>query len=175
MSFLMNMTKMVMPSLLLLLSFMLLFSKKNLADSFFDGAKDGAKTVFGLLPAFLLIMCGVSALFSSGAVDSICSALSPLLTPLGIPGEMMPSIVLRPFSGSATTAVADKLFRDFGADSSVSKITSILMGSTDTIIYTLGIYFSCAKIKKTRYALPASFIVFAFSIFICIAVRKAML
>ena len=164
-----------MPLILMILAVLFVTFKRNLFDSFVSGALEGAKTCFDLLPTLLLIMCGVAALFSSGAVDILCSIFSPILSFLKIPRELIPTIVLRPFSGSATTAIADKLFRDFGADSHVSKIASVLMGSTDTIIYTLGMYFSASKIKKTRYALPASFVVFIFSIFVCTYIGRMML
>ena len=114
-------------------------------------------------------------MFSSGAVDLLCGIFRPLLLLFGVPEDMLPAIILRPISGSGVTAIADKMFARLGSDSDVTKITCLLMGSTDTIIYTLNVYFSAAKIKRTRYALPASFVVFVFSIFVCVAVGKMML
>lgn len=175
MNFLLNITKYIMPVLLLIFALLLIFSKKNLIDGFFKGAKEGAVCCYNLLPSLLLIMCGVTALFTSGAVDLACSVFKPLLECMGVPEEMLPSIVLRPFSGSAVTAVADRMFSQYGADSDVSKIACLLMGSTDTIIYTLSMYFSAVNIKRTRYALPASLIVFVFSVFVCVAVGNHML
>ena len=164
-----------MPLILLAFALVLLLGKGKLAESFAKGAGDGAASCFNLLPTMLLVMCGVSALFSSGAVDVLTEILSPVLTFFGVPEEMLPSIVLRPFSGSGVTAVADRMFAEAGADSESSKIASILMGSTDTIIYTLSVYFSAAKIKTTRYALPASFLVFFFSIFVSVFLGKLFL
>ena len=167
MKFIETITQTVMPIILLCFSLMLAFSKSHLLDSFIVGAKDGMMNCVNLLPTLLLILCGVSMLFSSGAVDLLCRVFSPILSLFGIEEELLPAIVLRPFSGSGVTAVADKLFRDIGADSSSSKAVSLLMGSTDTIIYTLSVYFSAAKVKRTRYALPVSFIVYVFSIVFC--------
>jgi spore maturation protein B len=152
-----------------------LFSKKNNAKLFVDGAREGAECCFNLLPTLLLVMCGVSALFSSGSVDLLCSIFSPIMSVFGLDTRLLPAIVLRPFSGSAVTAVADRLIRDSGADSNVTKTACLLMGSTDTIIYTLSIYFSSVNIKRTRYALPASFIVLLFSVLFCNLVGKIML
>ncbi len=165
----------VLPFLLLVFAFLLMKPKANLFDSFVDGAKSGLETVTSLIPTLVLVMVGVNMLFASGAVDILASLLNPLLAPLGVPKEMLPNIVLRPFSGSATTVVADKMFRDFGADSDISKTSSILMGCTDTIIYTVAVYFSSVKIKKTRYAITSSFIVFAFSIFVSIFASEFLL
>lgn len=175
MMFLLCVTKYVMPLILLLFAFVMLFSKKNLLEAFVCGAKEGMECCVDLLPTLLLVMCGVTALFSSGAVDILSTIFGPFLTFFGVPEEMLPSIILRPFSGSGVTAVADRMFRECGPDSEVSKIASILMGSTDTIIYTLSMYFSAAKIKRTRYAFAASFVVFFFSIFICTIIGELML
>ena len=167
-------TKCVMPSMLLIFALILLTPGKKMIESFLEGAREGARCCYELFPTLLLVMCGVSALFASGAVDLLCKNLNPLLVFFGVPQEMLPSVVLRPFSGSAVTAVADKLFRDYGADSVIAKVTCLLMGSTDTKIYTLSVYFSSANIKRTRYAIPASFIVFLFSVFVCTYVGKIM-
>lgn len=175
MMFLLCVTKYVMPLILLLFAFVMLFSKKNLLEAFVCGAKEGMECCVDLLPTLLLVMCGVTALFSSGAVDILSTIFGSFLTFFGVPEEMLPTIILRPFSGSGVTAVADRMFRECGPDSEVSKIASLLMGSTDTIIYTLSMYFSAAKIKRTRYAFAASFVVFLFSILICTFVGRRML
>ncbi len=164
-----------MPLILLIFALVLVLGKGDFTESFIKGASDGAKSCINLLPTMLLIMCGVSALFASGAVDVLTGLFSPILTFFGVPEEMLPSIILRPFSGNGVMAAADRMFQEAGADSEASKIASILMGSTDTIIYTLSVYFSAAKIKTTGYALPASFLVFFFSIFVSVFVGKLFL
>ena len=140
---------------------------KNSISVFNDGAYDGMKCCVGLLPTLLLIMCSVNALFSSGLADILCNVFSPILTFVKVPKAMIPTVILRPFSGSGVTAIADKLFASEGADSTTSKIACLLMGSTDTVLYTLAMYMSGAKIKKTRYAVPASLVVFIFSVIFC--------
>lgn len=175
MIFLEKCTVYIMPLILVGVALVLLFSKKELVISFTQGAREGMTTCVNLLPTLLLIMCGVSALFSSGGVDILCSIFRPVLTFLGVPEELLPSIILRPFSGSGVTAVADRLFKNIGADSHVAKTACLLMGSTDTIIYTLSVYFSAANIKKTQYALPASFVVFLFSIIVSVLIGRKFL
>lgn len=175
MTLLTELTKFVMPIILLAFALVLVLSKKNLLDSFVKGAREGMECCVNLLPTLLLVMCGVSALFSSGAVDVLCNFSRPLLSAFGVPEEMLPSIILRPFSGSGVTAVADRMFRECGPDSVPSKIACLLMGSTDTIIYTLSLYFSAAKIKRTRYATLVSFVAFVFSIVVCTLVGRVML
>ena len=174
MAFFSELTKYIMPLILFLFALVLVTSKKNLLDSFAKGAREGMECCINLLPTLILVMCGVSALFSSGAVDVLCNVFKPLLSVIGVPEQMLPSIILRPFSGSGVTAVADRMFREHGPDSIASKIACLLMGSTDTIIYTLSMYFSAANLKKTRYALAASFVVFFFSILVCTWVGNIM-
>lgn len=174
MDFVIKLSSLSLPLILLLFAMLLFFSKEDYMESFAVGAKEGMINCINLFPTLLLIMCGVSMLFSSGAVDVLCRVFSGALTFFGVPKEMLPSIILRPFSGSGVTAVSDRLFRQCGPDSLVSRIACLLMGSTDTIIYTLGVYFSAAGIKKTRHALASSLIVFLFSIVFCTFVGNAV-
>ncbi len=148
--------------------------KKDCFRAFTEGAAEGMKCCADLLPAMLLIMCSVNALFSSGLSDIVCKAFSPVLSLVGVPYEMIPTVVLRPFSGSASTSLAQKLFSESGADSVPSKIACLLMGSTDTLLYTLGMYLSSINVKRTRYAIPASLVVFVFSVIVCTAVGNAV-
>ena len=175
MIFLSGLTEFVMPLMLFVFAVILLTCGEKAFENFVCGAKEGMECCINLLPTLVLVMCGVSALFSSGAVDFLCNISRPFLVLVGVPEEMLPTIIIRPFSGSGVTAVADRMFRECGPDSEVSKISSLLMGSTDTIIYTLGVYFSAVKIKRTRYALIASFVVFVFSVFVCTYIGKFML
>ncbi len=152
-----------------------MLSKKDCFDSFCSGAFDGLKCCYRMIPSLMLVVCLINAFTSSGLADIMCCLLKSLLEPFNVPKELLPAIVLRPFSGSAVTAVADKLFSEVGADSFVSKTACILMGTTDTIVYTLSLYFSGANIKKTRYAFPLSFIVFVFSVLLCSFVSEMFL
>lgn len=164
----------VMPILLLLFALIFLFSKKPVFDSFLVGAGEGLACCITLLPTMILIMCGVGALFSSGAVDVLCCLCEPVLSLFKVPKEMLPSIILRPFSGSGVTAIADRMFKVTGPDSTASKTACLLMGSTDTIIYTLSMYFSAVGIKKTRHSIATSFAVFIFSILVCIFIGNLL-
>ena len=167
-------TSMIMPLCLCFVSVFFITGGKKSVTLFTQGAEQGIKCCVSLLPTFALVICGVNAMFASGFTDLLCNLLQPLFLRIGVPKEMLPSVILRPFSGSAVTAVADRMFRENGADSLVSKTASLLMGSTDTIIYTLGVYFSAANVKKTRYAMSASFLIFIISVLVCCSVGRIM-
>lgn len=166
-------SSLIMPLVLCFAALAFLLNK-DCIKAFTDGAADGMKCCVELLPAMLLIMCSVNALFSSGLSDIVCKVFSPVLSVIGVPDEMIPTVVLRPFSGSASTSLAHKLFSYSGPDSSPSKIACLLMGSTDTLLYTLGMYLSSINVKKTGYAIPASLIVFVFSVIVCSTIGNAV-
>lgn len=72
---------------------------------------------------------------------------------LGLPSQLVPLIIVRMFSSSAATGLSLDLFREYGTDSYIGLITSILMSCTETIFYTMSVYFMAAKVKKTRWTL----------------------
>ena len=88
----------------------------------------------------------------------ITNVISPLLNIIHFPSELMPLAILRPISGSSSIAVATDIMQKFGVDSLIGKMASVIMGSTETTIYTIAIYTSCIKVKKTRNVLVAALI-----------------
>jgi len=93
---------------------------------------------------------------SSGAMDILIRILSPVTSLLGIPAEVLPLALMRPVSGMASTGILGDILKTYGPDSFVGRVASTLMGSTETIFYTLSIYFGAIGIKKIRYTLWAS-------------------
>ncbi len=164
--------KSVIPFIVACCAFFMLTSKDNLVDEFLKGVKDGLKTSVGMFPSLLLLLCAVRLFFASSAGSFVTEIFATLLKNTGLPTELIPILAVRPFSGSAVTALANDLFKQYGPDSFVSKCACVLMGSSDTIIYTLAMYFSTIKIKKTRYALPVSFVVFAVCTIVSVIVSK---
>ena len=156
------------PVIMLFAGGVMVFSQKNAADAFISGARGGFSTCIRLLPSLVLLIVAVNMFSSSGALDIICRLLSPAAEFLHIPAEIIPVVVMRPISGSAATAMMQKLLSDVSPDSFAGRCASIIMGSSDTIIYTLAMYFGSAGIKRTRHAMAASFIVLAFCVFVSV-------
>lgn len=125
-------------------------------DAFVEGAKGGVKNTFSVIPPLVGLMVGIYALRASGAVDLAAKALSPLLSFLKMPPEVLPLAILRPISGSGSLAVVSDIFKNFGCDSYIGRCASVMMGSTETTFYTLAVYFGSVKIKNTRYAAKAA-------------------
>lgn len=128
-----------------------LLEKNNLFDIFLDGAKEGIKIVYNLCPTLIGLFLAVGALRNSGLLDFIINCVSPIIDYLNIPKEIMPLAVLRPISGSAATAIATDIMKIYGVDSKIGYIASVIMGSTETTLYTIAVYTSCIKVKNTRY------------------------
>lgn len=130
--------------------------KVKVFDNFLEGAKEGIKTTFSILPTLIGLFLAIGALRSSGILDLIIKITSPILEIFNFPSELMPLAILRPISGSASIAVATDIMKQAGVDSLIGNIASTIMGSTETTLYTIAIYTSCIKIKKTRFILIAA-------------------
>lgn len=160
------------PVIIAVAGFAILFSKKELFDEFLKGGRDGFITSIKILPSLVILVCATRMFSASGTLDYICDFFSNFMGFVGIPRELIPVMLVRPISGSAATAMINNLFAEHGPDSFAGRCASILMGSSDTIIYTLALYFSACEIKRTRHALVASFLILGFCTYISIMLTK---
>ena len=103
-------------------------------------------------------MVAVGVLRASGFLDFIAELLSGVCGKLGIPASIVPLIIVRLFSSSAATGLSLDIFKQYGTDSYTGLITSILMGCTETVFYTMSVYYMAARIKKTRWTLAGALI-----------------
>jgi len=132
--------------------------KKKVFDMFLDGAKEGLKVVVKIFPTLIGLFIAINLLRSSGILDMIINLMKPILNLMKFPKEIMPLSMLRPISGSASMAVAVDIMKTYGVDSVIGLITSTIMGSTETTVYTIAVYTSAVGIKKTRFVLLAGLI-----------------
>ncbi len=130
--------------------------KNKVYDTFLDGAKDGIEMVIKLFPTLIAIFLSVGALRNSGIIDLIVKFIFPITNLLKIPSQVLPLAMLRPISGSASMAVAVDIMQKYGVDTTIGLITSTIMGSTETTLYTIAVYTSCVGIKRTRFVLAAA-------------------
>lgn len=144
------------PMVILLIVVYGLLEKNKIFDTFIEGAKEGIEIVVGIFPTLIGLFIAIGVLRSSGVLDLIINMLGPITGFFSIPKEIMPLALLRPISGSASMAVATDIMKQYGTDSLIGLITSTLMGSTETTLYTIAIYTSIVKIKKTRFVLVAA-------------------
>lgn len=158
MNFISYISSAAIPIIMLIIIIYGLLEKNKVYDTFVEGAKEGIEIVFNIFPTLIGIFVAVGALRSSGILDLIINTISPLTNILKIPSEIMPLALIRPISGSASTAVATDIMTTFGVDSKIGLIAATIMGSTETTLYTIAIYTSCVGIKKIRFVLAAALI-----------------
>ncbi|MCX7923777.1 MAG: spore maturation protein [Clostridia bacterium] len=143
-------------------------------DVFVEGAKEGISTIIRIIPSLVGLLVAVGVFRASGALDLLIYAASPLASIFNIPSEALPLAFLRPISGSASLALVSDVIKVHGPDSFIGRVVSTMMGSTETIFYTLAVYFGAVGIKNVRYtlaaALIADFVSVIASVWICGAV-----
>lgn len=130
-----------------------IFKKVNVFDVFLEGAKEGLEVSISILPALIGLMTCVGMFKASGGLDVITYLLAPLTEKIHFPGEVVPLALLRPISGSGALVVFEDILKNYGPDSFIGRVASVLQGSTETTFYTIAVYYSAAKITKTRHTL----------------------
>lgn len=147
-----------MPMIILIIIMYGLIKKHKVFDTFIEGAKEGLEIVISIFPTLLGLFVAIGALRNSGVLDLIINILKPFLNNIGFPSEIMPLAILRPISGSASIAVATDIMENYGVDSKIGLIASVIMGSTETTLYTIAVYTGVVGIKKTRFVLKCALI-----------------
>lgn len=130
----------------------------NVYDNFIKGARSGFLTVIKIMPTLIGLMVAVGILRASGFLDFISSILGIFTSRIGFPGELVPLTIVKMFSSSAATGLLLDIFKEYGTDSRLGLIASISMSCTETIFYTMSVYFMTAKVTKTRYTLAGALI-----------------
>ncbi|MDR1538810.1 MAG: spore maturation protein [Clostridiales bacterium] len=149
-------SNLIIPLMFLLILGYGYWKKVAMYDSFIEGAKDGMSTVAGILPTLVGLMVAVGILRASGALDLISNFIAPLTTRLGYPKEAVPLTFMRLVSSSASTGLLLDLFKKYGPDSYIGRFVSIMMSCTETVFYTMSVYFMSVKITKTKYTLTGA-------------------
>lgn len=132
--------------------------KVDVYDTFIKGAKSGFYTVIKIMPTLIGLMVAVGILRASGFLDYIGQLLGAVTGAFGFPGELMPLTIVKMFSSSAATGLLLDIYKEFGTDSHIGLTASISMACTETIFYTMSVYFMTAKVTKTRYTLAGALI-----------------
>ena len=133
-----------------------LIAKRNIYNDFVEGAEEGLKIVWRLVPTLIGLMVAVGVLRASGLLDCIAQGLGQITAEIGFPAELFPVTIVKMFSSSAATGLLLDIYKEYGADSTLGKMASVMMSSTETIFYTMSVYFMSVKVKKTRYTLAGA-------------------
>lgn len=135
-----------------------LLRRQRVYEDFLDGAKSGVRTVVEIMPTLVGLMVAVGILRASGFLDFLSDLLTRGMAFLHFPTELVPLAIVKMFSSSAATGLLLDLYKTHGTDSVIGLAASIMLSSTETIFYTMSIYFMSVKVKKTRYTLAGALI-----------------
>ena len=153
MNFVIYISDYIIPFMLFYIVGFGLLMKTNNYDEFIDGAKNGFKVVFDIMPTLIGLMVAVGILRASGALDILSNLIKPITDVFHFPSQLVPVLLVKMFSSSAATSLVLDVFKEYGPDSYIGRMISIIMSSTETIFYTMAVYFMAAGVKKTRYTL----------------------
>ena len=153
MTFLLFLSEAMVPLMIFYMVGFVLLSGRPVLDDFIRGARDGMKTVAGIFPTLVGLMVSVGVLRSSGLLDALGELLKAPAALVGLPAPILPAALVRLVSNSAATGLVLDLFKEYGTESRIGLMASILMGSTETVLYCMSIYFGSVGIRKTRYTL----------------------
>ncbi len=146
----------IVPTFIVLVVIYGLVKRVDVYDAFVEGAKEGLHVAARILPYMAAMFLAIGMISQSGGFDLLTKAIDKPAEAIGVPTEVLPIFLVRPFSGSAAMAVLADLFARVGPDSFTGRLGSTMMGSSETIFYTTALYFGSVKIKKTRWAIPVA-------------------
>lgn len=156
MKFLLYISDAILPILLFVILVHGLMHKEKVYEDFLEGAKDGFQTTIGILPTLIGLMCGVGVLRASGFLTDLAGLLGKIVPEELFPGVLLPAALVKMFSSSAATGLILDIFKEYGPDSIYGKTVSLMGSCTETIFYTMSVYFMSVKIRKTRWTLPGA-------------------
>lgn len=156
MSILTNVSNILMPALIFFIVGVGLASGQKVYEEFMTGAKGGLKTVVQILPTLIGLMVAVGILRASGFMEFLGGLLGGATEKMGLPADVVPLLFVKMFSSSAATGLVLDIFKTHGPDSYIGMLTSILMSCTETIFYTMSVYFLAARVTKTRWTLAGA-------------------
>lgn len=158
MDFILFLSQYIVPFLIFIIVVTGVLEQVQVYEAFIKGAKDGSYTVLKIMPTLIGLMVGVGILRASGFLQFLSDLIGQWTETVGFPGELVPLSIVKMFSSSAATGLLTDLYKEYGTDSYIGRIASISMSCTETIFYTMSVYFMTAKVKKTRYTLAGALI-----------------
>lgn len=156
MSIIVAISSFIIPGIMMFIILYGMIKKCDVYDAFVKGATGGLGTVLKVMPTLIGLMVAVGVLRESGFMEFLGTWIGKVTNPIGFPGELMPITIVKVFSSSAATGMVMDIFKEYGPDSYLGKVTSLMMSCTETIFYTMSVYFITAKVSKTRWTLTGA-------------------
>lgn len=127
-------------------------------EEFVDGAKEGFQVALRIIPFLVAILVAIGMFRGAGGIEALKSVLAPVLAPLGFPTDLLPMVLVRPLSGSATMGLFTELVQRLGPDSLTARMAGTIFGSTETTFYVIAVYFGSVAVRRTRHAVAAGLV-----------------
>ena len=144
-------------------------------EEFVEGAKEGFGVVLKIIPFLVTMLVAINMFKGAGGIDLLTRALTPLLTPLQFPPDLLPLSLMRPLSGGASLAIFTEMIQRLGADNIVTLMAATIFGSTETTFYVVAVYFGAVGVKQTRHAIPAGLLADLAGIIAAVIICRAVL
>jgi spore maturation protein B len=170
----MNVSDLILPMVIGSILFYGIYKKIDIYTVFIEGAMEGAKAALRIFPYILAVIFAINMFIQSGAENFIVSILTPVTTLIGFPPELLSLSIVKPLSGGGSLGVYQSILDNYGPDSYIGRSASVLMGSSETIFYTVAVYFGAVGIKNIRHTVKVGLIAHCASIIAALVVCKFM-
>jgi len=151
-------SKSIIPIILLIIITYGMLAERKVYEWFIEGAKEGLDVIRRIFPYILAMIIAVNIFREAKLIDVLNLIVRPIVNFIGLPEEVIPLVIIKPLSGSGALGVFTDIIKEFGPDTKIGLIASVIMGSTETIFYTITVYFGAVKVKKIRHTLWAAII-----------------
>ena len=143
----------ILPFMILVILATGIVKKVPVYEEFIEGAKDGFKVSINIIPYLVALIVAISMFRASGIMEFISNIFGGILSKYSLSPDILPIMLTRPLSGSATLGIFSELASNHGANDFLTKVAAVMVGSSETTFYVLTVYFGSIGIKKFRYAL----------------------
>lgn len=149
-------TKSIIPIIVVIIITYGMFKGRKVYDWFVEGAKDGLKVCMNIFPYLLAMIIAVHIFREAKLLDMLNNLIAPVVRVIGLPKEVVPLVLVKPLSGSGAMGIFTDILKSYGPDTFIGLVASVIMGTTETIFYTVTVYFGAVKIKKVRHTVWAA-------------------
>ena len=156
MSILLTISDFIIPVTILFIVVFGCLQKVDIYEVFLEGAREGLQTVVDILPTLIGLIMAVEVVRAGGLLDIMVECIRPFADAVGFPAELAPLSIVRLISSSAATGLLTDLFQHYGHDSYLGRVASVMMSCTETVFYTMSLYFLSVGIRRTRWTLPCA-------------------
>ncbi|MBS5951002.1 MAG: spore maturation protein [Clostridium sp.] len=149
-------TKSIIPIIIIIIITYGMIKGRKVYEWFIEGAKEGLKVCINIFPYLLAMIIAVNIFREAKLLEILNNMISPIAGVIGLPKEVIPLVLIKPLSGSGAMGILTDILKNYGPDSYIGLIASVIMGTTETIFYTVTVYFGAIQIKKVRHTVWAA-------------------